>query len=348
MPPVRTYSPLNQKTMRIKPEQLATQLKQELRGAYWVSGDEPLLVQEATDIIRRAALDRGFTERHSLHPEPNIDWAHLFHLTQSMGLFSQQQLIEIHLGDRRLDQNGNQTLTHILENQDPNIVLLVSSNYLRAADKKKTAYSLIQQQGATIDIPQINTAQLPHWLKQRLQQHGLTINEDALALLAERNEGNLLAAAQEVEKLALLFPNTTISLTHIQEAVGARGRYDNFDISEAILAQDPAHALRILQGLKAEGHEPPLMLWALRRDCRVLLALATGNKPQDYIHSSKLARYRQVAQRLGERSLMEAMAEIPMVDQALKGLLPGSPWQPLESLVLRLCGHPLPRQHERI
>lgn len=334
--------------MNLKLEQLTQHLSRELRPAYWVSGDEHLLVQEATDHIRAAALKRGFSERHSLHADAGINWAEVFNLTQSMGLFSQQQLIEIHLGTRRPDRQGNEVLEGIISAANADAVLLISSTQLKAGDKKKSCYQALQQHGATLEVPTISNTQLPQWLEQRLRQHQLTVSQDALALLAERNEGNLLAAAQEVEKLALLFPETEITPTHVQTAVGTSSRYDSFDISDAILEQNAPRALRILQGLQEEGEAPPLVLWALRRDCRVLLALASGNKPQDYVHFSKQKIYQQVAQRLGVRTLMEAMAQTALVDQSLKGLLPGDAWQPLENLVLRLCGHPLHRQHERI
>lgn len=334
--------------MNLKLEQLTAHLSRELLPAYWVSSDEHLLVQEATDRIRAAALSRGFSERHSLHADAGINWAEVYNLTQSMGLFSQQQLIEIHLGTRRPDRQGNDILEGIISAANPETVLIISSTLLKAGDKKKSAYQALQQHGATLEAPIIHSTQLPRWLEQRLHQHQLTASQDALALLAERNEGNLLAAVQEVEKLALLFPQSEITPAQIQTAVGTSSRYDSFDISDAILAQDAPRALRILQGLEEEGEAPPLVLWALRRDCRVLLALASGTKAQDYVHFSKQQQYQQVAQRLGARTIIEAMAQTALVDQALKGLLPGDAWQPLESLVLRLCGHPLNRQHERI
>lgn len=348
MPLAPTSSPTKPMTMNLKLEQLSAHLSRHLLPAYWVSGDEHLLVQEATDQIRATALQRGHNERHSFHADTGINWAEVYNLTQSLGLFSQQQLIEVHLGTRRPDRLGNDILEGIISNAAPETVLLISSSQLKAGDKKKSAYQALQQNGATLETPTISSTQLPQWLEQRLRQHQLTASQDALALLAERNEGNLLAAAQEVEKLALLFPQQEITPTHIQTAVGTSSRYDSFDISDAILAQDAPRALRILRGLEEEGEAPPLVLWALRRDCRVLLALTSGTKASDYVHFSKQNKYQQVAQRLGARTLMEAMAQTALVDQALKGLLPGDAWQPLESLVLRLCGRPLSRQHERI
>lgn len=334
--------------MNIKPEQLTQHLSRELLPAYWVSGHEPLLVQEATDQVRSAALTQGYTERHSLHSDTGINWDEFYNLNQSMGLFSQKQLIEVHLDKRRPDRLGNEILEAAFTAANPDTVLLISSTQLTAADKKKSSYKALETVGAAIEVPLITSTQLPRWLETRLQQHQLSASQDALTLLAERNEGNLLAAAQEVEKLALLFPQSEITPSQIQAAVGTSSRYDSFDITDAILEQDTHRALRILQGLQEEGEAPALVLWALRRDCRVLLALASNTKAQDYIHFSKQAKYRQMAQHLGARTIMEALAQTALVDQALKGLLPGSAWQPLETLVLRLCGHPLNRQHERI
>lgn len=335
--------------MNIKLEQLGAHLVNHLSPVYWVSGDEPLLVQEATDAIRAAAISKGFSERHSFHADPNIDWADVFNASQSMGLFSERQLIEIHLGERRPDKQGSNTLTALLEQHNPDTIIVLSSSQLhRTRDKGKAWYKAFTQVGSAVEVWPVSTQQLPQWLQQRLSAQGLTATPDAITLLVERNEGNLLAAAQEVQKLALLFPHAEIGPQHVQQAVGQSSRYNPFDISDAILERQPARALRILQGLREEGVEPPVILWALRRDCRVLLAMATGERPADFVLQSKRGAYQQLARHLGPRTLIEAMAQAALADQTLKGMLPGDPWQPLTSLLLRLCGAPLARQHERI
>jgi len=335
--------------MSIKLEQLGAHLVSQLNPCYWVSGDEPLLVQEATDAIRQAALSKGFSERHSFHADPNIDWPAVFNAAQSMGLFSQRQLIEIHLNSRRPDKQGTNTLVSLFEQNNPDTVILVSSSQLhRSRDKSKAWYKSFEKIGSAIEVWPVTPQQLPLWLKQRLTAQHLTATPDAINLLAERNEGNLLAAAQEVQKLALLFPNAEITPLQVQQAVGQSSRYNPFDISDAILERQPARALRILQGLREEGVEPPVILWALRRDCRVLLAMATGERPSDFVLQSKRGAYQQLARQLGPQTLIEAMAQAALADQTLKGMLPGNPWQPLTSLLLRLCATPLPRQHERL
>jgi len=335
--------------MNLKHDQLKAHLVSQLSPAYWVSGDEPLLVQEATDAIRRAALDKGFSERHSFHADPSVDWSEVFNIAQSMGLFSERQLIEIHLSTRRPDKQGGEILTSLFAQNNPDTVFLISSSQLhRTRDKNKPWYKAFSKVGAAVEIWPVTAQQLPQWLSQRLQEQGLTATEDAIALLSERNEGNLLAAAQEVQKLALLFPGTEIGPIQVQEAVGQSSRYNPFDISDAVLERQPDRALRILQGLREEGVEPPIILWALRRDCRVLLAMATGERPTDFVLQNKRGAYQQLARHLGPRTLVEAMAQAALVDQTMKGMLPGDPWQPLTSLLLRLCGTPLARQHERI
>lgn len=335
--------------MSLSPDQLYRQLVTKLDPFYWVSGDEPLLIKEATDAIRQAALEKGFNDRHSFHSDAGIDWSEVFNITQSFGLFSERQLIEIHLQNKRPDKQGTETLASIFKQDNPDLVVLISSSQLHGKkDKNKAWYKEFLQVGTAVESYPIPVEKLPAWIKNRLAEHQLTATSDALTLLAERNEGNLLAAAQEVEKLALLFPGTEITPQMAQEAVGQSSRYDSFDISDAIVQQDTQRALRIIKGLQEEGVEPPLVLWALRRDCRVLLAFCSGERPQDFIHSSKRAAYQQTARQLGANHIMEAMAQAALADQALKGMLPGDAWQPLTNIILRLCGQPLHRQQERI
>src|SRR5699024_7519572 len=216
--------------MNLKHEQLGAHLVSQLNPAYWVSGDEPLLVQEATDAIRQAALDKGFSERHSFHAEPSIDWSEVFNTAQSMGLFSERQLIEIHLSGRRPDQQGGEILPSLLAQTTPDTVFLISSSQLhRSREKGKAWYKAFTKVGTAVEIWPVTAQQLPQWLRQRLKAQGLTATEDAIALLSERNEGNLLAAAQEVQKLALLFPGAEIGPLQVQEAVGQSSRYNPYD-----------------------------------------------------------------------------------------------------------------------
>lgn len=333
--------------MRIKPEQLARALEKPLAPAWLVAGDEPFQLGESCDLIRRAAQAQGFDDRQLFSSDAGLDWAEVLNAAQSMGLFGGRTLIEIRLGEKRPDKAGSEILQRLLDSPSPDVVLLISCNKLdRRRDMSSKWVSAMDQVGAVIEVWPVDSARLSQWIAARMARVGLSADPDALALLAERSEGNLLACAQEIDKLALLYPGSTVTAQHVQEAVGDSSRYTVFDLTDAL--EKPERALRILEGLRSEGGEPPVILWGLTRELRMMEALASGNGQSVRLPPQKLARLERHALSLGLPALGRALALAARVDQAIKGMGPGDPWQGLAALLLRLSGSPLPAVLEEI
>ena len=333
--------------MRVKAEQLERALQKNLLPAWLVAGDEPFQLGESCDLIRRHAMQQGFDDRQLFSIDTGIDWPAILNASQSMGLFGGRTLIEIRLGEKRPDKGGSEILQQLLDNPNPDVLLLFSCSKLdRRRDMKSKWVTALDQVGAVIEIWPVGANQLPQWISQRMQQCGLRANPEALALLAERSEGNLLACAQEIDKLALLFPGSEISPQQVQEAVGNASRYTVFDLTDAL--HDPTRALRILDGLRSEGSETPVILWALTREIRMMEALASGNSQSVRLPPQKIASLERQANRLGLRSLGQGLSLAARIDQSIKGMRRGNAWQGLAALVLHLGGKSLPEPLEHL
>jgi DNA polymerase-3 subunit delta len=328
--------------MKIRPEQLARQLEKGLQKAWLVAGDEPFQQGEAVQLIRDAARAGGFDDRKVFSIDTGIDWDAVRNEASSMGLFGGRTLIEIRLGEKRPDKNASAVICEMLEQPGDDVMLLVSCSRLdRRRDIKSKWVSAIDASGALVEVWPVDNRQLAGWIGQRLAAKNLRASADALSLLAERSEGNLLACAQEIDKLALLCSDGDVQVTHIQQAVGDSSRHSVFDLTDA-LAEGPARAIRVLDGLRTEGSEPPVVLWALTREARILAALASGDRQGLRLPPRKMAQAEQLAGRLGHASLDRALVLAASIDRAIKGMHPGNPWDGLSALVLRLSGQPLP------
>lgn len=333
--------------MNLKPEQLRKHLDGELRPFYLVGGDEPFQVGECCDLIRQSARRQGFEERQLFNADTGMDWSAVHAEAQSLSLFGGQRIIELRLGEKRPDKAGSQVLQELFASPPPDTLILISSSRLdRRKDLGSKWVKALEQQGVVIQVWPVAPRALPEWIRQRLAAHGLGISREAATLLAERAEGNLLACAQEVDKLALLFPEQNLDLAQIQQSVGYSSRYSPFDLTEALTRGDPRRALRVLDTLREEGMEAPVILWALSREIRAMLALLDGSDPGVRMPPQRLRLLQQHAGRLGRDALQQALTRAAAVDRAIKGMSMLSPWQELATLVLRLSGHPLPQKLE--
>ncbi len=328
--------------MQIKPEQLSRQLAQQLLPAYLIAGDEPFQLGECADAVRRAAREQGYLERQLFSTDTGIDWPSLYSEAQSLSLFGGARILEIRFGEKRPDKAASEILQQLLGNPAPDTLLLITTSKLdRRRDLNSQWVKALEKHGALTEVWPINAAQLPRWIETRLRRASLNATPDAIALLVERSEGNLLACAQEIDKLALLFPNETIAPLHIQQAVGNTSRFSPFDLGDAVTAGDLPRALRILDNLHSEGVEAPVVLWALARDVRSLSAMVAGQDP-GRMPPQRLRQLEPLARKLGPRGMASAQALCARADQAIKGMASGDPWQHLASILMRLCGRPLP------
>ncbi len=331
--------------MRLKPEQLETHLKQKLAPVYLVTGDEPLLVQESCDLIRAQARASGFTEREVYQVDNNLDWRRPHESIQSVSLFAERKIIELQVPAKITEPAAQFILAFCSKPPEDNLLLIRCGRLDKKALSTKWAKAL-DEIGVIIQIWPVELAQLPRWIEQRLQQRGLSIDPDALQLLTERVEGNLLAAHQEVEKLRVLSDQSHLTLDEVNRCVVDSARYSLFDLVDECLKGDTAHALRMLNGLRAEGVEPVLVIWALARETRSLDGLRgkleKGQGIDQILNHPAIPKKRVPVLRAALRrhnltSLLELTNLLRTADQSVKGA-GGDPWQLLSSACLLLSG----------
>jgi DNA polymerase III subunit delta len=334
--------------MQIRAEQLGKHLGQALLPAYLVAGDEPFQLGECTDLIRQRARAAGFDDRQTYIVVDRFDWHEVLNEAQSMGLFGGRKLLEIRFGEKRPDKDGSAVICQLLDNPPPDILLLLSASKLdRRRDVGSKWVNAVDSVGAVIDIWPVETARLPRWIEQRCQRKGLRIDADAVSLLSELSEGNLLACAQEIDKLALLFPERIVGVSEVQQSVGDCSRHSIFDLTDA-LSRDPTRALRILDGLRAEGTDEMQILWALAREARIYEAFVSGHGASQRLPQQKAVEAERHALRLGLPAIGAALALAARIDQTIKGMRPGEAESGNTALTLKLAGQPLPPIFEQL
>ena len=260
--------------MKIKADQLSSHLQKNLAPCYLVTGDEHLLVEETLDAIRGAARQQGFSSRELHVAATGFDWTRLRDSSSNLSLFAEKQIIELRLPTGKPGRVGSQAIVELVEKIDANLMLIVSAPKLdRNAQSAKWAKS-IDASGVSIQIWPIDTRELPGWIAARMRQAGLQPDRGAVALIADRVEGNLLAAGQEIEKLRLILGEGKVSADDVSSAVANSSRYDVFKLVDAALTGDAKRAMKILSGLRAEGIEPVVVVWALTRELRTLANLS--------------------------------------------------------------------------
>jgi DNA polymerase-3 subunit delta len=325
--------------LKLTSDSLATHLAQRLLPAYLISGDEPLLGGEAADAVRDAARAAGFSEREVHFIERASDWDEVRAAAGNLSLFGARRLLEIRLASARAGAAGNAALLALFAARDPDLLLLVIAPRLDREAQGAEWVRAIDGQGGWVQVWSVDAPRLVPWLRNRARKLGLVVSDEALELLAGRTEGNLLAAHQELSKLAWLAPGGTVDADTVLAGVADSARFDVFQLGDAALAGDTARALRMLAGLRAEGTEPTLALWALTRALRDLwTARAEGATPPAWQRrSAALARGLERAPGLSFAALALRAAR---ADRMIKGRLTGDAWDELALLAAELCGRP--------
>jgi DNA polymerase III subunit delta len=262
--------------MQLRTDQLAASLARGLKPLYAIHGDETLLAQEAADKIRAAVRNAGYTERKVFSVSgAHFDWSGLLGAAQSMSLFAERQLIEIRIPNGKPGKEGSEALQRHCETLAEDVITLIHLPRLDRQQQQSGWFTALEAAGITIRIDPVERKSLPQWIAQRLAAQGQRVDEGeagmhTLAFFADRVEGNLLAAHQEIQKLALLYPQGALSFDQVEAAVLNVARYDVFKLGEAVLAGQTARVLRMLDGLRAEGEAPVLVHWTLAEDIRAL------------------------------------------------------------------------------
>jgi DNA polymerase-3 subunit delta len=343
--------------MQLALAQLQAHLQKGLRSLYTLHGDEALLVQEAADTIRAAARQQGYTER-SVHvvTGAHFDWSEVLAASGSMSLFADRQILEIRLPTGKPGKEGSpmiQQLAQSAEGNDSTLTLFVLPR-LDSATKKGAWFGALEQFGVSLQIDSLDRAQLPQWIAQRLKLQNQSVasgqdGQNCLQFFADRVEGNLLAAHQEIQKLALLYPAGELTQAQVESAVSNVARFDVFKLSEAMLAGQVARVQRMLDGLQAEGEAAVLVHYTLAEDIRALKrvkdAMAEGRPlpmalREQRIWGAREKLFERVLPKLSTARLAQLLKNAHQVDGIVKGLKvadwPTDPWQALQRLALRV------------
>jgi DNA polymerase-3 subunit delta len=320
--------------MKVAAGDLPERLKKALPAVLVLSSDEPLLLRDAADAVRAAALAQGYDERISLHAGTGFDWGQLAAQAGSLSLFSSRRLLDLRLPSGKPGVEGAKALQTYAQQAPAGTLLLLSLPKLDSKSGAAAWVRALEQAGWWVSLWPLRPAEFPGWLKTRMQRAGFQPTPAAVEFLAQQVEGNLLAAAQEVEKLSLLLPAGPLDVPQVQSAVADSSRYTAFQWCDAVLAGEGARAVRILLHLKAEGEEPLMLLGALLRELRALALVARSKKTGESLRpwlerrvlwESKLPQYEQALRRRWPwGSLFRRAAR---VDRAVK--TGGRPWDEL-------------------
>lgn len=333
--------------MKLSGDNLAASLTRQLQTIYLVSGDEPLLVNEAADAIRAAARKQGFEERELHVVERGFDWQGLLADSRAMSLFAQRKIIEIRMANAAPGEQGAGAIVELAEQPSPDNLVLIIAARLDGRTQGSRWVSAVEKRGVLVQVWPIDLPRLPAWIRERLGRHKLQADAAAAALLAERVEGNLLAAHQEIEKLALLLPPGPVTAETVVDAVADSARFDVLQLGEAAMRGQTARALRILEGLRGEDVEPTLVLWAVNKDlqwiARARSLMRRGQSAESAMNALYVWRPRQAAMaqalgRMNRHTLRNLILDAERVDRSIKGVVKADPWLELERLVARLAG----------
>jgi len=333
-------------------------LQKGLKSLYTLHGDEPLLITEALDAIRATARAQGFTERTSHTVSgANFDWSEVLAACGSLSLFADKQIVEIRIPSGKPGKDGSVALQQLVDQSrgnDSTLTLVV----LPRLDKmtKSSAWFVALESGITLEVSPVERGALPQWIAQRLAAQGQRVvageeGQRTLQFFADRVEGNLLAAHQEIQKLALLHPAGELSFEQIESAVLNVARYDVFKLSEAVLAGQATRVQRMLDGLQAEGEAEVLVHYTLAEDIRALKrvkdAINRGSPlpmalREQRVWGNKERLFERVLPRLSDAALAQLLHSAHQVDGIVKGLKqpdwPAAPWQALARLAMMVCG----------
>ena len=332
--------------MQLKGEQLAAHLERDLRPLYVLYGDEPLLVIEAADTIRAKARQQGYSEREVMTVLPQFDWGQLLAAGGNMSLFGDKKMIDLRVPTGKVGKEGSAALQQWCQNLSMDNLLLITLPELDWREEKAVWFTALVNAGVAIKLMAPALADLPIWIAGRLRRQKQSADQESLKFIAERVEGNLLAAHQEIQKLGLLYPPGELSATQVREAVLNVARYDIEGLREALLAGDLARLSRTLNGLMHEGEAPPLVLWAMSEEIRALAVIRNGmdaGKPIDAllkdakVWGPRAMPIKKALQRLSTVTLEAALQHAGKIDLLAKGIGRGNIWEEFLRLGLHLC-----------
>ena len=334
--------------MPIRIEQLPGQLQRGLAPLYLIAGPEMLLVQESRDRVFAAARDEGFVERDLLEVGKDFDWQSLTDAGIAPSLFSSRKVIDLRLPTGKPGREGGKALTEWAEKPDPDTLLVISCEQWDKSSRESKWARGLDQVGVRVDIWPVRAQEMPGWIRGRLEAEGLRPDQDAVMMLAERLEGNLLAARQEIEKLSLLKGQGPLTAADVELSVANSAQFDSFLLSDRMFTGQAAESLRIAAGLRRSGIAIQMITGALYRELSLLesfrKARAAGDGEQQAfnrlrIWKAKQGPIRAAASRLNRKRLNDAFQALSLIDRQSKGMAPGDEWHSLDHLVCAVCAN---------
>lgn len=333
--------------MKINVHQLTNHLKKHLASYYCLWGEEELLITEACTQIKQAAKQHGFTEIIRLTIESDKDWHQLLLHQQSQSLFSDKVLIECSLAKNSVGKVGSSTLKTIFENNYQNKLLIFLPGKVEKQSQNSAWFKAFDSSGVMIAAPNLKGEQLKQWMSNRINGLNLKVTPEALDFLYQQTQGNVLASAQEIDKLPLLGVNSTITIETLTQALTDSSQFNVFELTDAILQDDLSTSLKILTRLQNEQIEPILILWALSKQCRELAQVAffiqQGQSIQQAMTNTHIwqTRKNNVAKTLSKQPLSHWQTCLTLAyqaDKVIKGVFPGNAWEVLQQLLLVMVG----------
>lgn len=333
--------------MRLRTDQLAGRLGKGLDPIYLISGDEPLQVSEAADAVRGSALKSGFTERIVLDTQAGFHWSDLTNEASTLSLFADKRLIDLRLKSVTIGNEGSKALSDYCAAPPPETLLLITAPKLERKQLTAKWVKSLEARGVLVQVWPLAGNRLLPWLEQRMRAKDLAPERGVVHLLAERVEGNLLAAAQEIDKLLLINGPGAVSIADLNQSVADSARFDVFDLVDRALQGDASRCVRILAGLHAEGVAAPVVLWALARELRSLATIASAVQQgtasdaaitQAGVWDKRKPIVQAAIRRLRPQPIRRLIRLCRDVDTIIKGIAPGNPWDLFERIVLGLSG----------
>lgn len=333
--------------MNLRPEQLPAQLQRGLGPLYVLHGDDPLLVIEAADSIRSAARAQGVSEREVIVTHQYFKWDELALSAGNLSLFGDRKLIDLRIPNGKPGKQGGEALARMARELDPHAtdLTLITLPQLDWAARKTSWFSALSEAGTVVECNAPELAQLPSWIAGRLARQQQKAPPEGLDFIAEHVEGNLLAAHQEIQKLALLYEPGMLTLEQIEDAVLHVARYDTEKLKTALLEGDAPRCARLLEGLKGEGAATPFVLWAMANEIRTLAnvrsAMDGGQSVDAALKAERVFGPRQqlikrAVLRLKSGGLRAALLHAARIDRLAKGIGRGDVWDEFLQLALRI------------
>ena len=332
--------------MRIKPEQLTGVLQKGLMPVYFITGDEPLQLGELADEIRKAARKNGYDNREIVSVETGFEWNQLAFMADSLSIFADKKIIDLRLPSGTPGVEGSKALIDYCNRISEDTILLITAGKIDSKALKSRWVEALDKQGLVIQVWPLAGQDVIRWIPNRMPRRGLVVQLDGIQLLAARIEGNLLAAAQEIEKLYVLYGAGSLSVQQINDVVADSSRYDVFKLMDTVLSANVSRIIKVLSGLRSEGTAAPIVLWALTRDARLLiklkLAMAQGQNQDTLFKNNNIWDKRkllisQALKRLSDRDLNHILVASAIADRQIKGQQAGDVWESLLEICLKFA-----------